>query len=227
MLSSVAIIPSTPVLVPELVGAAAGEFEPLRAAVLAAAATLPPRWLAVGVGETAVYRPERRGTFAGYGADVTVALGPGDPAAVTELPLCALITGWVRARVAPGGRAEVRCWPAGTPEADARAAGAALRAELDDDPEPVGVLIVADGLTTLTPSAPGGHLPESVADQGRLDAALAGGDAAALAGLPEAVVGRAGFAVLAGLVGPGPHPAREYYRGAPLGVGYFVGTWRP
>jgi hypothetical protein len=33
--------------------------------------------------------------------------------------------------------------------------------------------------------------------------------------------------VLAGLVGSSPWQARELYRGAPYGVGYTVGTWRP
>ena len=42
-----------------------------------------------------------------------------------------------------------------------------------------------------------------------------------------AVVGRAAFGVLAGLAGAGPAAARELYRGAPYGVGYFVGVWQP
>jgi len=33
--------------------------------------------------------------------------------------------------------------------------------------------------------------------------------------------------VLAGLAGDGPLQARELYRGAPYGVGYFVGVWQP
>ncbi|MFZ3305690.1 MAG: hypothetical protein WA227_19075, partial [Mycobacterium sp.] len=50
MLSAIAIIPSAPVLVPELAGAAADEVAELRAAMVAAVAALPPRWVAVGVG---------------------------------------------------------------------------------------------------------------------------------------------------------------------------------
>ena len=48
-----------------------------------------------------------------------------------------------------------------------------------------------------------------------------------LAGLPAGVIGRVAFAVLAGLAGSGPAAARELYRGAPYGVGYFVGVWQP
>lgn len=103
----------------------------------------------------------------------------------------------------------------------------ALRAEIDECGEPVGVLVVADGANTLTPSAPGGHDPDSVAVQTALDDALATGDTGALAGLPAGVIGRVAFAVLAGLAGNGPAAARELYRGAPYGVGYFVGVWQP
>ncbi len=60
-----------------------------------------------------------------------------------------------------------------------------------------------------------------------LDDALAAGDTAALTRLPAGVVGRAAFGVLAGLAGAGPAAARELYRGAPYGVGYFVGVWQP
>jgi hypothetical protein len=61
--------------------------------------------------------------------------------------------------------------------------------------------------------------------QNDLDDALAGGDPTALAQLPAAVVGRAAFGVLAGLVEPAPRTATELYRGAPYGVGYFAGVW--
>lgn len=232
MLTAIAIVPSPPVLIPELTGAAAGEFARLRTAVDAAAAALPRRWLAVGVAAgvagvaPAVFGPETAGTFGGYGADVPVALsGAADPRP-RGVPLCVLVTGWIRGRIAPDAVAEVRCWPADTPDAVAVAAGAALRGELDADAEPVGVLVIADGLTTLTPGAPGGHDPASVVIQQSLDDALAAGDTGYLAAPPPAAAGRAAYAVLSGLAGPGPQQARELYRDAPLGVGYFVGGWR-
>ena len=71
------MIPSAPVMVPELAGAAAAEVADLRQAVCAAAASLPTRWVAVGVGSAdAVIGPRQAGTFAGYGVDVRVALSP-------------------------------------------------------------------------------------------------------------------------------------------------------
>ncbi|MCV7193470.1 hypothetical protein [Mycolicibacterium brumae] len=227
MLTAIAIIPSPPVLVPELVGSAAGEFTELRAAALAAAGALPPRWVAVGTGSPAVIDGGAVGSFGGYGADVTVSLSARADAPVTELPLCALITGWIRGRVDPAATAEVRCFPADIPAGEAVAAGAQLRAEFDRSPQRIGVLIVADGCATLTPAAPGGFDPGAEAIQRDLDAALAAADAAALADLPDAVVGRAPLAVLSGLAGRSQWEARELYRGAPLGVGYFAGIWLP
>ena len=71
MLGAIAIVPSAPVLVPELAGAAADEVAELRAAVIAAAAALPPRWVVVGAGASdAVFGPDSVGTFAGYGIDL-------------------------------------------------------------------------------------------------------------------------------------------------------------
>jgi aromatic ring-opening dioxygenase LigB subunit len=123
-------------------------------------------------------------------------------------------------------RAEVRVYSSDHASDAALARGRALRAEIDDAPDPVGVLVVADGMHTLTPPAPGGYDPDSVPVQAALDEALAGGDASALARLPDTVVGRVAYQVLAGLE-PAPRSTKELYRGAPYGVGYFAGVWFP
>jgi hypothetical protein len=226
VLSAIAIVPSAPVMVPELASSAALELTDLREAVSTAAASLPSRWIAIGVGPAdMVVGPERAGSFAGYGVDVRVALSPG-AAAPADLPLCALITGWVRGQVDPGARAEVRVFADGHGADSALDLGRRLRAEIDGAADAVGVLVVADGVHTLTPRAPGGYDPDSIPVQAGLDDALACGDTAALTRLPEAVVGRVAYQVLAGL-DPGPRAAKELYRGAPYGVGYFVGVWQP
>ncbi|MHC9293517.1 hypothetical protein ACRCUN_13675 [Mycobacterium sp. LTG2003] len=228
MLSAIAIVPAAPLIVPELMGGAAEEMAGLREAVLAAAGALPARWLAVGAGPTdAVFGPGRAGTFAGYGVDVPVALSPDSDTAPTELPLCALIAGWVRGQADARAVAEVRVFADTCPADTAVAHGTRLRAEIDESGDAVGVLVVADGANTLAPAAPGGYVPESVPVQQALDAALAGGEVAALTRLDDGIVGRVAYQVLAGLAEPAPRAARELFRGAPYGVGYFVGVWTP
>lgn len=228
MLSAIAIIPSAPVMVPELASGAASECDDLRAAVLRAAGELPDRWVAIGVAAVdEVIACGSVGTFAGYGVDVPVALGPDALGPVRPMPLCALVAGWVRAQANPRAVAEVRAYAAGHAPGEARTIGRAMRAELDARAEPIGVLVVADGANTLSPAAPGGHDPASVPRQEALDDALARGDAAALTEFCGHAVGGVALAVLAGLADPAPRSAHEYYRGAPYGVGYFAGVWVP
>ncbi len=227
-MSAIAIVPSAPVLVPEL--GRAPELAELRAAVLAAAALLPPRWIGIGIGfgtddADDVVDASCTGTFAGFGADVRVGLAPGagEPAA---LPLCALIAGWVRGQVRPEAAVQVRVYR-GDHDADtAVARGRQLRAEIDRENDPIGVLVVADGANTLTERAPGGYDPGAAEVQLALDDALAGGDVPALTRLGDQILGRVAFQVLAGLTEPGPRTAKELYRGAPYGVGYFAGVWQ-
>jgi hypothetical protein len=227
VLNAIAIIPSAPVMVPELAASAATELADLREAVFAAAASLPARWVVVGVGAAdAVVGSDRAGTFAGYGVDLPVGLSAGAHGEPVELPLCALVAGWVRGQVAPQANAQVRVFSDDHDPDAALERGRALRAELDEAGDAVGVLVVADGLHTLTPPAPGGYVPDSVSVQAALDDAIAGGDAAALARLPRAVVGRVAYQVLAGLC-PAPRTTKELYRGAPYGVGYHAGVWHP
>jgi hypothetical protein len=228
VLSAIAIIPSAPVLVPELAGAAADEVAELRAAMVAAAATLPPRWIAVGVGASdGVVGPEAVGTFAGFGVDVPVRLSPQTTGRPVELPLCALIAGWIRGQAQPDTAVQVRVFADSHDSATAVDLGRQLRNDIDRSTEPIGVLVVADGANTLTPSAPGGHQPADIDVQRALDDALACGDLAALTRLPAQVCGRVAFGVLAGLAEPVPRSAKELYRSEPYGVGYFTGVWQP
>jgi hypothetical protein len=234
VLSAIAIIPSAPVLVPELAGAAAAEVADLSAAVLAAVALLPPRWMVVGIGRTddvlGPDGPNSMGTFAGFGADVRVRLSPqaGNRAELpVEFPVCALLAAWVRGQVRPEASAQVHVYRGDHDAGTGLAYGRQLRAEIERAPDAIGVLVVADGANTLTPSAPGGYDPGNPDAQLALDDALAIGDVAALTRLPRQILGRVAFQVLAGLAEPGPRAAKELYRAAPYGVGYFAGVWQP
>lgn len=200
---SIAICPSTPLLVPELGGEAAVETGELRAASVTVARSLPAQWIAIGVGD-GQYHADMSGTFAGYGADVRVSLSDrmGKPA---QLPLPVLIAGWLRSR-AEADEAEVRLVG---PATDALAFGRALRGEIERRPVP-----------------PGGYRPDAEAAQRAVVDALTRGDAASLRHLPDAITGRPAYQVLAGLVDSDVVEARCLYRGSPYGVGYFAGIWR-
>ena len=225
-LTHIAIVPSAPILVPELASGAAAELADLTAAVRCAAQDLPARWVAIGAGpDDDRVSSDAVGTFAGYGADVRVTFTPDSSGEVRPLPLCALIAGWVRGNVTAGATVDVRVFADDLAPDIALERGRALRAELESAADPVGVLVVADGANTLTAAAPGGFDPDSVARQAQWDEALGTGDVATIAGLSGAL-GRVAYQVLAGLAGPDPK-ATELYRGAPYGVGYFVGTWTP
>ena len=229
MLSAIAIFPSAPVLVPELAGAAVAEVADLAAASLAAAALLPDRWVAIGTGPyDGVLGPDAVGTFAGFGADVRVRLSPraDEAAPPVAFPVCALLAGWVRGQAQPQASVQVRIYRSDHEAHAALSLGKHLRAEIDRLAEPIGVLVVADGANTLTPAAPGGYHPDNADAQEALDDALALGDIPALRRLPRQILGRVAFQVLAGLAEPGPRSAKELYRGAPLGVGYFAGAWQ-
>jgi hypothetical protein len=228
VLSAVAIVPATPLLVPELAGAAAAELTELATAVLAAAALLPSRWVVIGIGDADdVLGPNEIGSFGGYGADVPVQLSPQSAEPVADFPLCALVGGWLRGQARPDAGAQVRVYRGDHDVDTALALGRRLRAEIDEAPGAVGVLVVADGANTLTASAPGGYDPDGAEAQLALDDALADGDIAALTTLRDDIRGRVAFQVLAGLIEPGPRSAKELYRGAPYGVGYFAGAWQP
>ncbi|MCB0949080.1 MAG: hypothetical protein KDB44_07340, partial [Mycobacterium sp.] len=155
MLSAIAIVPSAPVMVPELAAMAVTETEQLRAAAISAVTALPPRWIGIGVAATdRVAGPDAIGTFAGYGADVRVGLSDGAVAAAlppVQLPLCVLIAAWLRGLAPAGASAQVRAYCDDHELGAALGFGRQLRTELEHTEDPVGVLVVADGANTLSP----------------------------------------------------------------------------
>nr|WP_221332908.1 hypothetical protein [Nocardia transvalensis] len=204
------MIPSPPVLVPELCGGTpvadaehpAAQVPGLREAVLTAGRTLAAsasRWTVVGTGETdATFGPNTAGTFRGYGVDVRVALSPSAPEAADpvlalspsapatadpELPLAALLGGWLRGQVAPDVVAEARILDGRAAPGRCAEVGAALRRDLDASSVDHGVLVVADGAATLSTRAPGYLDPRAEGVQEEIDRALAAGDRDALAAL--------------------------------------------
>ncbi len=213
----------------------------LRAAVLTIGrelAGVASQWTVLGVDATdQEYDSGVRGTFRGFGPDVAVSLGgpPGTSGPDPGLPLAVLIAGWLRGEVAPAALVRAQLLAAGSSPARCAEAGAELRAELDSVDEPRAVLIVADGAATLSKAAPGYFDPRAEGVQTGLERALSAGDRAALLDLDPALCaelmlsGRAAYQALAGLFAGDPEPpvVAEWYRGAPYGVGYYGGLWRP
>lgn len=260
MLTAVCIAPATPLLAPELGGAAASELAVLRAHAVAAASELArrcERWTVVGVQGTAETPAAVSlyggavGTFAGFGVDLRVSLvgAPTDAAteadavtdadadadadAVTDatMPLPLLIAGWLREQAGFAGpiAAELIAADARTP--DAVAAGSALASRLAGSSAREGVLVVADGPTTLTAKAPGSYDPRAEQLDAAVRAAFADGAPSALALLDAELCaqlgaqGRAPWQLLAGLLGDAPVTAAGMFADAPYGVGYYTGLW--
>lgn len=250
VLAQIAVIPSAPLLVPEIAGPEAVETEPVRAAAVAAGralAAVTTRWVALGVADSRGGDSPRTcapsGDFGGYGVPLPVSLpGLSDdprPQGSGAPPLSMLLAGWLAAQVWPHP-ARVQPLivdPAATPAqcAELGRQAAASSSYLGGD-EPIGLLVVADGANALSDRAPGGGDRASAwAVQRRIDAALAAADPAGLRSLStaeclaEGVGTRAAWQALAGVLEavPARGDAEVTYAAAPLGVGYTVATLRP
>lgn len=242
VLTAVCIVPATPLLVPELGGAAAAELTGLRDHALAAAGELArrcERWTVLGV-QGARESPVAAavGTFAGFGVDRRVTLSAMSPETLSDaaapdagMPLPLLIAGWLRELSGFGGELSASLIAADADAAEALAAGRELGARLAASELREGVLVVADGPTTLTPKAPGSFDLRAAGLDAVLRAAFAEGSVSVLASLdPELCAqlgaeGRAPWQVLAGLLGETPVTASGIFADAPYGVGYHTGLW--
>lgn len=255
VLAEIVVIPSAPLLVPELSGPAADDTVPVRDAVLAAGASLAAaasRWIAIGVAD----RPDtsargrvnpripdcrQSGDFGAYGVPVPVSLPhPPLPDRIeppAPLPLSMLLAGWLGAQVSPRPvRIDpVVLDPCCRPEVVRLAVRELSLAERPVSDEPIGVLVIADGANALSPRAPGGGERASAWElQNRIDDAVVGADRETLAALGEAecaaegVGTRAAWLALAQLLDGRPAwDVDARFRGAPFGVGYTVASFRP
>jgi hypothetical protein len=235
VISRVAVLPQPPLLVPELVGGDDVDAAAVRAACVAVAKDLvqvAPRWLAVGVGERSERIESAAGTFRGFGVDVRVELGPGaaERVADVDLPLPALVAGWLRGQVG-ATEVAVELVPANLPTDECVATGARLAS----GDEPVGLLVLGDGShrhgdrAIGRPDARAGSFDESVA------AAFAQVDLDALLALDPTeadelgAVGRAPWQVLVGAVRADGRSWRRVRSSVqlPFGVAYHFAVWEP
>ncbi|MEV1063711.1 class III extradiol dioxygenase subunit B-like domain-containing protein [Streptomyces sp. NPDC050263] len=236
MLVAAAVCPCPPLLVPEVAAGAAPELDAVRTACSDALAVLaaarPDRLVVVGPAEQSARgaHPEgARGSFRGFGVDLSVRLGRGDDtASPRELPPSLAVgawllerTGWSDAPIEGLGVGEPltpeRCLEAGR-----EIAGAAGR---------VALLVMGDASACRTLKAPG-YLDERAAPfDAEVARALGAADVAALKALdPEPASelkasGRAPWQVLAGAAEDAGLTGVLLYEDAPYGVGYIVATW--
>jgi hypothetical protein len=221
----VAFCPAPPLLPPVVAGRAAAETERLRAACAEAVTTLlhgrPDAVVVVGSGvpDGVRFGPGDGGDLRGFGVDLVVPFSSRLRPGGRRLPLAHTLGAWLLDEV---GHSGLRLGVGPGDLVDA----------LVDCPGDVGVLAMGDGSARRTLKAPG-YLDGAAAPfDAAVGAALAAGDAAALAAL-DPVEGerlladgvptwRAVGAALAGR----PLTATLRYDDAPFGVGYLVADWR-
>lgn len=230
MITALAFVPSTPLLVPAVASGSAAELDGLRAAcdiaVRRALGDAPQRVVVLGAGAQTRELGSGTGSLRGFGIELDVPL---DPAlhGVASLPLSLTIGAWLLGRAGwPGDRAAI--------ELDA----AADLDELDEVAAPLAadstrtaLLVVADGSASRTDKAPASLHPDAEAFDREVADALGSGDPALLAAVDReraAVVSSAGWPAwhVAARAAEGTAYAAELHADeAPYGVGYLAASW--
>jgi len=250
------VVPATPLLAPALAGSGRGvaaAAEAVRGAARDAVAGLVSElraagggagWTVVCIGTGATTGPHPTGswgTLAGFG--VLVEAPAGHDGRPPGLPPSLTVGAWLLDRAGCPAEALVlhEVDRDASPSA-ALAVGRDLEGVAREGGGAVGWLVVGDGSTTRGPRAPGGHDPRGERFDAQVAAALAAGDAAALAALDPATAatvgaaGRSAWQVLAGAAllragstraAAAPLRARLLLDEAPFGVGYLVARWSP
>ncbi|MEV8526443.1 class III extradiol dioxygenase subunit B-like domain-containing protein [Streptomyces sp. NPDC052000] len=238
MLVAAAVCPCPPLLVPEVAAGAAPELGAARDACADAvgvlAACRPDLLVVVGPAEDpCVYRQGAVGSFAGFGVDLSVRLGPGEPAepgerTPQELPPSLTVGAWLLERA---GWTDAPVEGLAVAEELAPRLCADAGGELAARAARVALLVMGDGSACRTIKAPG-YLDERAASFDQVaSAALGTADTHTLLGLDDRlayelkVAGRAPWQVLAGAARGAELAGRLLYEDAPYGVGYFVSVW--
>ncbi|MFE9405040.1 class III extradiol dioxygenase subunit B-like domain-containing protein [Streptomyces sp. NPDC006530] len=232
MLVAAAFCPCPPLLVPEVAAGAAPELDAARDACADAvgvlAASRPDLLVVVGPAEEGgSYRQGAVGSFAAFGVDVSVRLGPGQPVA-QRLPLSLAVGAWLLERA---GWADAPVEGLAVAERLEPSLCAAAGEELAARADRVALLVLGDGSACRTLKAPG-YLDERAAGFDEVaSAALGSADIPTLLGLDDGLAyelkaaGRAAWQVLAGAGRGAGLAGRLLHEEAPYGVGYFVGVW--
>lgn len=233
MLVAAALCPHPPILVPALSSGASSEVDDLRQSCVQAVSELDAvdadELIVIGIGPTpGTAGPTDTGSFAGFGADVNVALSSaGGPGGAANLPLSVTMGVWLlrEAGITRSVRARVVTENATTAEC------LGLGERIAAFPGRTALLVMGDSSARRTEQSPGYVDTRAIAFDDAVTAALASADVSTMAGLDPAlarelwVAGRAPWQILAGAAGTGQWHAELLYSGAPYGVGYVVATW--
>jgi hypothetical protein len=231
VISGAAFCPQPPLLLPHVAVGAAAELDRLRAACRTAIERVDAGRQLVLLGAGPVsrsYPPQARGNLAAFGVAGDVPLGaraPDDAAA--ELPPSLTVGAWL-VRDALGPDSGAVAFAVGQDFATSLAAR-----ELDEltGARDVALLVLGDGSARRSRAAPG-YLDERAEPfDAAVEAALAGGDAAALSALDGALgaellaAGVPAWRAAGRLLEGAPYTGTVLYAEAPYGVGYFVAAW--
>ncbi len=234
MLVAAAVCPHPPLLVPSVAAGAAVETEDLRRACLSAVGHLydasADQVVVVGNGPIpGAADPSATGSLAPYGAPIEVALSARPGSGPPVLPLSVTIGAWLVREAGHTGLLHARVVRDQATQAECADLGARIAAF----PGRTALLVMGDGSSRRSATAPGYLDERAVPFDDAVAAALGKADTAALAAVdPELareldVAGRAPWQVLAGAAAGQEWRADLLYADAPYGVAYFVATWSP
>ncbi|MGZ4669909.1 MAG: hypothetical protein ACXVX3_15395 [Blastococcus sp.] len=222
---SAAFCPCPPLLLPAVEGRGAAETDALRAACARAVEALlaggPEVVVVVGAGaaDDARFGPGDSGDLRGFGVDLCVPFAGPAATGGSRLPLAHTVGAWL---LNEAGHAGTRVG----------IAPGALATTLAGLSGPVGVLAMGDGSARRSLKAPGYLDAAAGPFDATVAAALAHGDAAALAALDPAegerllAAGVATWRAVGAALAGRPVTATLHLDDAPFGVGYLVADWR-
>ncbi len=236
MITAIAFVPSTPMLIPEVASGASDELDLARTCSIDAIRGVidgADAVVVLGVGARTRHLDDAVGSFEGFGVPVSVSLNRNGVAETsastssTDVGLASTVGIWLLSQTQWQGRNTVY-----EVAADETQDGLAqVATDVAASPGSTALIIVADGSAARTEKSPGYLHPDATAFDGLVEQALLEGNPALLASLDRGqadsvmAAGWPAWQVAALSLEGREIQARCDYSEAPYGVGYFVATW--